>query len=254
MSFANPIFFWAFLSLIPLVAIYLLKVSPVRKPTTAYFLWDNIFKEKRSQTLFQRLRDMLSLLLMALAFTGVILAMASPFWTSDDRKDLILLIDNSASMNADNGGTTRLEEAKSVASDIVRSLNGSQRCSIATVSNETVYRSNLTDNPRNLLEAIEAIEPSPLPFRSVVLDQFRKEQTEQPDSPNDQSDDDEEDETQPEENHRVILITDGCLDSPPESVEILKVGDSNPGNIGICLLYTSPSPRDQRGSRMPSSA
>ena len=25
-------------------------------------------------------------------------------------------------------------------------------------------------------------------------------------------------------------------------------------NTGICLLYTSPSPRDQRGSRMPSSA
>ena len=25
-------------------------------------------------------------------------------------------------------------------------------------------------------------------------------------------------------------------------------------HIGICLLYTSPSPRDQRGSRMPSSA
>ena len=24
--------------------------------------------------------------------------------------------------------------------------------------------------------------------------------------------------------------------------------------FGICLLYTSPSPRDQRGSRMPSSA
>ena len=24
--------------------------------------------------------------------------------------------------------------------------------------------------------------------------------------------------------------------------------------IGVCLLYTSPSPRDQRGSRMPSSA
>ena len=26
------------------------------------------------------------------------------------------------------------------------------------------------------------------------------------------------------------------------------------GQMGICLLYTSPSPRDQRGSRMPSSA
>ena len=26
------------------------------------------------------------------------------------------------------------------------------------------------------------------------------------------------------------------------------------GTTGACLLYTSPSPRDQRGSRMPSSA
>ena len=26
------------------------------------------------------------------------------------------------------------------------------------------------------------------------------------------------------------------------------------GYVSICLLYTSPSPRDQRGSRMPSSA
>ena len=27
-----------------------------------------------------------------------------------------------------------------------------------------------------------------------------------------------------------------------------------PLRLGVCLLYTSPSPRDQRGSRMPSSA
>ena len=29
---------------------------------------------------------------------------------------------------------------------------------------------------------------------------------------------------------------------------------ARPGSLGACLLYTSPSPRDQRGSRMPSSA
>ena len=33
---------------------------------------------------------------------------------------------------------------------------------------------------------------------------------------------------------------------------LLKLGNSF--DIDICLLYTSPSPRDQRGSRMPSSA
>ena len=31
-------------------------------------------------------------------------------------------------------------------------------------------------------------------------------------------------------------------------------GRSPDGQIRACLLYTSPSPRDQRGSRMPSSA
>ena len=29
---------------------------------------------------------------------------------------------------------------------------------------------------------------------------------------------------------------------------------SGPGNIWLCLLYTSPSPRDRQKSRMPSSA
>ena len=33
-----------------------------------------------------------------------------------------------------------------------------------------------------------------------------------------------------------------------------SAGASGSGRIGTCLLYTSPSPRDQRGSRMPSSA
>ena len=249
MSFANPVFFWAFLSLIPLIAIYLLKVSPVRKPTTAYFLWDNIFKEKRSQTLFQRLRDLLSLLLMAMVFACIVLAMASPFWKSDDRKDLILLIDNSASMNASDGGSTRLEKAKSVAADIVRALNGSQRCSIATVSNETVYRSNLTDNPRNLLEAIDSIEPTPLPFRASVLDQFQTDSESGSDSDDstdstDDSDSTNETKTESTANHRVILITDGCLKAP-ESVELLKVGSSTQGNVGIvaCDLKRLPGNR-----------
>ena len=41
-------------------------------------------------------------------------------------------------------------------------------------------------------------------------------------------------------------------------VDVVKpdlIGDIAPLNqIKVCLLYTSPSPRDQRGSRMPSSA
>ena len=36
-------------------------------------------------------------------------------------------------------------------------------------------------------------------------------------------------------------------------VNMIKAGEAG-GSLEVCLLYTSPSPRDQRGSRMPSSA
>ena len=57
-------------------------------------------------------------------------------------------------------------------------------------------------------------------------------------------------------------IADGDLDvwctAPPQLVENVEVksatGISIEGSYIDCLLYTSPSPRDQSGSRMPSSA
>ena len=41
-----------------------------------------------------------------------------------------------------------------------------------------------------------------------------------------------------------------------EATKMIKEGyvEKMPGEYVACLLYTSPSPRDQRGSRMPSSA
>ena len=40
----------------------------------------------------------------------------------------------------------------------------------------------------------------------------------------------------------------------PALVSALRAGDAPALQAGICLLYTSPSPRDKRQSRMPSSA
>ena len=44
------------------------------------------------------------------------------------------------------------------------------------------------------------------------------------------------------------------LDLCGESVRARLCVFTDHANKDICLLYTSPSPRDQRGSRMPSSA
>ena len=54
--------------------------------------------------------------------------------------------------------------------------------------------------------------------------------------------------------NRVIHIN-GEMDIISNSLNLKDLGSGdNHGVIWSCLLYTSPSPRDQRGSRMPSSA
>ena len=64
-----------------------------------------------------------------------------------------------------------------------------------------------------------------------------------------------------EGDHAIIGVTDFAQDALTDVVwvELPEVGMSvgameSCGSVESCLLYTSPSPRDQRGSRMPSSA
>ena len=52
---------------------------------------------------------------------------------------------------------------------------------------------------------------------------------------------------------RQSIIKNGNFFLPEESKEYMIVNE-HIKNFSHCLLYTSPSPRDQRGSRMPSSA
>ena len=65
----------------------------------------------------------------------------------------------------------------------------------------------------------------------------------------------------------IVVIDNGSIDGTAEMVserfpsvryyrleENIGVGPARNRGIMVCLLYTSPSPRDQRGARMPSSA
>ncbi len=209
MKFLAPLFFWSFLSFIPLVAVYFLKVRPRRKETTAYFLWSRVFTEKKATSLFNRLRDLLSLILLSLVFGSVCLAMTRPELEDDERKDLLLLIDHSASMSAGDGGQQRLNLAQNAARDLIKGMDSTQRASVATVAGEVHFLSHLTDDPRALLDAVDAIQPTSLNFRRDAVASLRAG-----------------DSAGWIKGHRVILITDGCFEGAgaPEGVEVLKVG------------------------------
>ncbi len=215
MTFLYPFYFWILLGLIPLVAVYFLKVRPRRKPTTAFFLWQHLFDQKRSTNLFEKLRDLLSLLLMLLVFVSVVLALTAPQLTDDQRKDLLILIDNSASMSTHDAGRTRLEKAKSIANGIIRNLNANQQAAVASVSLDIRYHSHFTTSPQTLIDAVNKIESSDCPFRVKALDFMAIQGA-------------------TESQYRILLLSDGCGISRdlPDFVELLKVG-SNQDNVGI---------------------
>ncbi len=231
MNFLHPLYFWVMLGLIPLVGVYFLKVRPRRKPTSAFFLWQRLFDQKRSTSLFQKLRDLLSLLLMMLVFISIVLALAVPVFNNEQLKSLLIIVDNSASMSTKSRGGTRLDEAKSLAKDIIRSMNQNQQAAVAVISLDISYMSHFTASPRTLIDAVSQIEPSDCPFSDKVMNSLIGGQsTNAAQDPNSAtirlpaiSDD-----------YRILLISDGCgIDSNlPDFVELFKVGDKK-DNVGL---------------------
>jgi hypothetical protein len=112
MTFTSPAFLWILSALAPLVAIYFLKIRPRRLKVNAFFLWNRIFEERRASSLFQRLRDLISLLLLALVIAAIALAAAGPRFDKDDPRDLLIVMDVSPSMRAKVDGREGMPDRK----------------------------------------------------------------------------------------------------------------------------------------------
>lgn len=175
MIFQNPSAFWAFLFLIPLIVIYLLKVKPQRLETTTLFLWDKIITKKKHESLFSKLKNLLSLLLILIALSATILAMAHPVLEIDKQAEKILLIiDNSVSMTAKQGSQTRLQEAIDKAETFIENLNEHQELTLATLSGQLEVHLAASNNQLQLKEALRTIKPSQEALNPLELTQIQK--------------------------------------------------------------------------------
>ena len=217
MSFLTPSAFWWALLLLPLAALYFLKVRPEKHNTALLFLWDKVFRERQSTALFKRLRDWLSLLLLLLAFIAVIFALAQPYFSGSERqRNFVLIIDNSASMGSGKGSNTRLRKALDKAAEIVRNLLPSQRAVLVSVADSARIQVGVSSNHRELLEGLEKIKLSSEAFNISALDFLKQRKNFF-------------------RNSRALLITDGCFDGIDKlkEFEIIKIDGPNE-NVGIC--------------------
>ncbi|QDS98369.1 vWA domain-containing protein [Adhaeretor mobilis] len=144
-------------------ALYFLKLrrTPLEVPST--YLWHRVIEDLRVNSLWQRLRQSLLLLLQLLLVLLAMLALLRPGWQGQrlEGKKFIFVIDNSASMNTEDADdATRLDAAKQQVAALVDQLESDMSAMIVTFSDRPNLAQEFTDNRRLLRKALERIEPT----------------------------------------------------------------------------------------------
>lgn len=153
-----PWYQWLVLGLVPplIFLLYFLKLRrvPVEVPST--YLWTKTVEDMHVNSIWQRLRKNILLLLQMLAVLMLILSCLRPGCDGEklagDR--FIFVIDQSASMSAKDidGGGTRLEEAKKQVYSLIDQMKSTDAAMVISFSNSSIPVQSYT-NSKGILKA-----------------------------------------------------------------------------------------------------
>jgi hypothetical protein len=167
MSLANPTALLWLLLVIPVVIFYILKIRLKRVPVSTVIFWQQIFDEKKPRSLWQRLRHLVSLLIQLALLALLIAALTEPFLASEaqNSRRVILVIDNSASMNATDVEPSRLAKAKEEAHQLIKGLRARDEMAIVSVGTQSKVVCGLTGHKKTLRAYLDEIGPTDGPTK-----------------------------------------------------------------------------------------
>lgn len=204
MSFASPIMF-AFAALaVPIVVFYILKVRLRRVPVSTNLFWKQIYDEKPPRSIWQYLRHLLSLLAQLLFLLLLVFAVADPYfsWQLLQARRIVVVIDNSASMRAQDVEPSRFESAIDAALDTANGLRFRDEMAIVLAGAEPEVVVGMSGHVPTLKRALESITVSDNPTELDLAIKLGHQLI--GDHPHGQ----------------VLVFTDGCADSLRGAVEI----------------------------------
>jgi len=221
MSLALPLALaWAAVAA-PIVIFYILKVRLRQVPVSTTIFWRQIYDEKRPRSIWQVLRHLVSLLVQLLLLMLLVFALTDPFfnWEILQARRLILVVDNSASMNAADVEPTRLAAAKRLGHAAITGLRFRDEMAIISAGTQPKVICGLTGHERTLQAALNSIQPTDGPTQVTQAVELGKRLLGDA------------------KHGRVIVLSDGCFAGSEallddKGVEIQAVG-TRAGNIGI---------------------
>ncbi len=235
---SNPALIWLMaLAVIPILVHLFAKSRPPQHPFSNIDFLRKILKKTAR---IRRPQDWLTLILRTLAAAALLFAFLQPILVSNDPQtiagaddNLIIIIDQSASMAATQGSTTRLTEACSQASNLLAKLSPDNANIIWIKSTPTAVYPAPGPNLSFLSDALQHAEPTDengaiSAAISLAIDQLKKCQG----------------------NHQIILISDFQKNAwenadftIPSSIKFSKisVSDKALANLAIDSITTTPS-------------
>ncbi len=157
MGFLAPLAF-GLAALVPLIiAMYLLKLRREERVVASTFLWQRMVRDVEANAPWQKLRRNMLLLLQLLLLLALIFALARPYLltTGISGKNLILIIDRSASMAATDADGTRLQAAKREALRLIEQLPDGGRATVIAVGGQMEVPVSASSDRRELRRAVE---------------------------------------------------------------------------------------------------
>ncbi|MBN2477035.1 MAG: VWA domain-containing protein [Pirellulales bacterium] len=226
MAFANPLaLLWGLLA-VPIVLLYRRKIRLRSDPVATDMIWQCVLAEQPRRDAWQRWRHPVSLAVQLTLLAVLVVALAEP-WIPGPRR-LVLLMDNSASMNATDVAPSRLGQARETAARLISTLRPCDRAAVLSCGGVVGVHCNLTNDHAVLHAALQAVpstrENSPPGDAVALARRMLAEPT----------------------TCSIILLTDACFPQAAElaaadDIEILRVGRPTP-NVAISLVSVRPSP------------
>ena len=169
MSFLAPFALSLFALSVPLVLLYFLKVRRRERTVSSLLLWSASLRDREASTFFQRLHRDPLLLLQLLALLALALALARPVATvmGQGARKVVVVLDTSASMKAQDVSPSRFEVARSAAASLVRGLGEGAEVMVIEAGVQPKVTAALARDRERALGAIRAAEAHDLPTRLV---------------------------------------------------------------------------------------
>lgn len=162
MNFLNPLALLAALLAVPIILLYLLRLQRREQPVSSTLLWRQVIMDREANTLWQKLRRNLLLLLQLFTLLFLVFALIRPYVNVQSQLSgkLIVLLDTSASMLATDVAPSRFEAARAEALKLIDQLGNNDQMTLIAVDDAPRILSTTTNDASQLRASLNDIAPT----------------------------------------------------------------------------------------------